>query len=111
MEELKRDILCNYKDFNCKLKAKPHLKLEGEEVVGNGPIREFFLCAIKILQDGIGKDRCHIIFFKREKDHIVLVHDQMLWCTGSFRAIGRIIGDSFIHNSPLLYGISPAVKR
>ena len=111
MEELKRDILSYYKDCSCKLNAKIRVKFEGEEGVGNGPIREFLLCAMKIAQDGIGGGKRHIIFFEGEKDHILPVHDQTLRCTGSFRAIGRIIGHSFIHNGPLLYGISPAVKR
>ena len=30
---------------------------------------------------------------------------------GAQGRLGRIIGHSFIHNGPLLYGISPAVKR
>ena len=104
MEELKSDILSNNKNFNCKLNAKPHVKF------GNGPVKEFFLPAIKIAQDGIGGGRRHIIFFEGEKDHIVSVHDQTRQCTGSFRAIREIIGHSFIHNGPLLYGIPPAVK-
>jgi hypothetical protein len=66
---------------------------------------------MKIAQDGIGGSRRPVIFFEGEKDHIVPIHNQTLRCTGSFRAIGRIIGHSFIHNGPLLYGLSPAVKR
>jgi hypothetical protein len=111
MEELKRDILSNYKNINCKLNAKPRVTFEGEEGVGSGPIREFLLCAMKIAQDGVGGSRRDIIFFEGEKDHLVPVHDRTLRSTGSFRAIGRIIGHSFIHNGPLLYGLSPAVKR
>ena len=110
MEELKRDILSNYKSGNCKLNAKPRVCFEGEGV-GGGPIREYFLCAMKIAQEGIGGGRRAIIFFEGEKDHLVPIHDQALRCTGSFNAIGRIIAHSFIHNGPLLYGISPAVKR
>ena len=49
MEKLKRDILGHYKDKGCKLTAKARVKFEG---VGNGPVREFLLCAMKIVQEG-----------------------------------------------------------
>ena len=111
LEELKKDILSHYKDSNCKLTAKPRVRFEGEEGVGSGPVREFLMCAMKIVQDGIGGARRHVIFFEGEEDHQIPLHDQALRCTGSFKAIGRIIGHSFIHVRPLLYGISPAVKR
>ena len=42
MEELKRDILSNYKSGNCKVNAKLRVRFEGEGV-GSGPIREYFL--------------------------------------------------------------------
>ena len=109
--DLKKDILSHYKDSNFKLTAKLCVRFEGEEGVGSGPIREFLMCAMKILQDGIGGSKRHVIFFEGEEDHRIPIHDQILRCTGSFKAIGRIIGHSFIHGGPLLYGISPAVKR
>jgi hypothetical protein len=84
---------------------------EGEVGVGSGPVREFLSCAMKIMQDGIGGNKRHVLFFEGEKDHLIPIHDQTLRCTGSFKAIGRIIGHSFLHGGPLLYGISPAVKR
>ena len=102
MEELKRDILSNYKSGNCKLNAKPRVRFEGEEGVGSGPIREYFLCAMKIAQEGIGGGRRAIIFFEGEKDHLVPVHDQALRCTGSFKAIRA-------DNCPLLYSQWPTV--
>jgi hypothetical protein len=111
MEELKKDILSYYKDSKCKLTAKPRVRFEGEEGVGCGPIREFLLCAMKVVQDGIGGSGRHTMFFEGEVDHLIPIHDQSLRCTGSFKAIGRIIGHSLIHGGPLLYGLSPAVKR
>jgi hypothetical protein len=111
IEELKKDILSHYKDSQCKLKAKPRVRFEGEEGVGSGPVREFLLCAMLIPQDGISGTRRPVIFFEGEEDHLVPIHDQTLRCTGSFKAIGRIIGHSFIHGGPVLYGLSPAVKR
>ena len=69
MEELKKDILSNYKDSSCRLNAKPRVRFEGEDGVGSGPVREFLLCAMKIAQEGIGGSRRHVIFFEGEKDH------------------------------------------
>ena len=111
IDELKKDILSHYKDSQCKLKAKPRVRFEGEEGVGSGPIREFLLCTMLIPQDGIGGIRKPVIFFEGEQDHLIPIHDQTLRCTGSFKAFGRIIGHSFIHGGPVLYGLSPAIKR
>lgn len=111
VEELKKDILGHYKDNSCNLKAKMRVRFEGEEGVGSGPIREFLLCAMKIVQEGIGGKSKPIIFFEGQEDHLVPVYDQSLMCTGSFKAIGRIIGHSLVHGGPLVYGLSPAVKQ
>lgn len=80
MEELKRDILSYYKDSKCKLTAKPRVKFEGEEGVGSGLVREFLLCAMNIVQDGIGGDRKSVIFFEGEENHRIPIHDQTLRC-------------------------------
>ena len=45
-EELKRDIFGLYKDPHRNLKARPKVRFEGEEGVGAGPVREFFVCAL-----------------------------------------------------------------
>ena len=111
IEELKKDIMGYYKDSQCKLIAKPRVRFEGEEGVGSGPVRKFLTCAMLIPQDGIGGTRKPVIFLEGEQDHLVPIHDQTLRCTGSFKAIGRIIGHSFLHGGPVLYGLSPAVKR
>jgi hypothetical protein len=39
------------------------------------------------------------------------VHDQSLRLTGTFKALGRIIGHSILHRGPGLHGLSPAVKH
>jgi hypothetical protein len=111
MEELKRDILGYYKDKTCKLTAKPRVRFEGEEGVGSGPVREFFLCSMKIVNEGIGGTGKPIIFFEGEEDHKLPIHDQSARSTGAFKAIGRIIGHSILQGGPLLYGLSPVVKR
>ena len=81
MEEFKRDILSHYKDSRVKFNVKPRVRFEGEEGVGNGPIREFFLCSMRIVCEGIGGNSRPIIFFEGEKDHLVPIHDLTLRCT------------------------------
>ena len=89
--------------------AKPRVKFEGKEGVGSGPVREFLLCAMKIVQEGIGGTGKPVIFVEGE-DHKVPIHDRSLRSTGAFKAIGRIIGHALLHGGPLLYGLSPVVK-
>ena len=108
-EELKKDILCCYKNPQVKLTAKPRVKFEGEAGVGSGPIREFLLSSMKLVEDGIEKEGKALLFFEGQENHKIPVHDQALRCTGAFRAIGRIIGHSLLHGGPVLYGLSPAV--
>ena len=110
IEELKRDILSCYKNNQCRLRAIPRVRFEGEEGLGSGPIREFLMCAMNIVQEGIDKHGKPLKFFEGEKEHKLPIHEQTLRCTGAFRAIGRIIGHSCLHGGPLLYDLSPAVK-
>lgn len=62
-EELKKDILSCYKSSSCSLTAVPRVRFEGEEGVGSGPVRELLLCAMKIVEEGIGKEGKPILFF------------------------------------------------
>ena len=111
MEELKKDILGCYKNPNVRLTAKPRVKFEGEEGLGSGPVREFLLCAIKIVEDGIEKYGKPLVFFEGEDNHKIPVHDHALRCTGAFLAIGRIIGHSILHSGPFVYGVSQAILQ
>ena len=108
-EELKKDILCCYKNSQVKLTAKPKVKFEGEAGMGSGPIREFLLSSMKLVEDGIEKEGKPLLFFEAEENHKIPLHDQALRCTGAFRAIGRIIGHSLLHGGPVLYGLSRAL--
>ena len=110
-EELKRDILSCYKQPNYKLKAPMHVRFEGEDGVGNGPIREFLLCAMTIAEEVIGTTEKPLLFFEGENDHKLPEHDQSLRCMGVYKAIGRVIGHSVLHRGPFIYGISSAVKQ
>ncbi len=74
LEELKKDILGCYKSPQVKLRAKLRVKFEGEEGVGSGPIREFLLCAMKIVEDGVEKCGKPFLFFEGEEDHKVPIH-------------------------------------
>ena len=108
-EELKRDVFVCYKSRKNKLKARPRVLFESEEGAGNGPVCEFLSCAMKIVEQGMKISSKPTIFFEGEKDHRLPVHDEALRITGSFQAIGRIIGHCALHNGPSLHGISPAV--
>ena len=52
-----------------------------------------------------------LLFFEGQPDHRLPVHDQSLRLTGTFKALGRIIGHSILHGGPGLYGLSPAIEH
>jgi len=110
--ELRRDIMGIYKNPKTKLTANPRVRFEDEDGVGCGPVREFFVNAIKIIDEGIhsssGKP---LIFLEGQADHRLPIHDQSLRLTGAFKAIGKMIGHSILHGGPGLYGLSPAAKH
>ena len=111
-EELKRDILGLYKDPQKNLKARPRVRFEGEEGVGSGPVREFFVCALGIAREGIGGGGTKpVVYFEGEADHLLPIHNQMLQQMGAFTCIGRIVGHSILHGGPGLFGLSPAAKH
>lgn len=94
-------------------RATPRVRFEGEEAVGDGPVWEFLTQAIKVAEElfpssGAGKP---ITFFEGEPDHRIPVHDSALRLTGSFKAVGRIIGHSVLHGGPGLTELSPAIKH
>ncbi len=53
----------------------------------------------------------HFYFLKEKRITRYQSIDQALRCTGAFRAIGRIIGHSILHEGPVIYGLSPAVVQ
>ena len=103
LEEIKKDILGCYKNPCIKLRAKPRVIFEGESGVGSSPVREFLLCSMKIVEDGIEKEGKPLLFFEGEEDYKVPVHNHALRCTGAFKAIGRIVGHSILHEGPVVY--------
>jgi len=110
-EELKNDILGLYKDPRKNLRVPPRVRFEGEEGVGAGPVREFFVCAMKILQEGIHGEGRPIFFFEGELDHLLPIHNQIGQQMGAYTAIGKIIGHSILHGGPGVYGLSPVAKH
>ena len=78
MEEIKKDILGCYKNPNCQLKAQ---RFEGEEGVGSGPVREFLLCAMKVPEEGIGKEGKPVISVEGEDDYKVSTAVKQYWAT------------------------------
>ena len=111
LEELKKDILGCYKNPCIKLRAKPRVTFEGESGVGSGPVREFLLCSMKIVEDGIEKEGKPLLFFEGEEDYKVPIHNHTLRCMGAFKSIRRIVGHSILHEGPVVYGLSKAVVQ
>lgn len=110
-EELKNDILGLYKDPRKNLKVPPRVRFEGEDRVGTGPVREFFVCATKILQEGILGEGRPILFLEGELDHLLPIHNQIVQQMGTYTSIGKIIGHSVLHGGPGVYGLSPVAKH
>lgn len=108
--ELRKDIIGVYKNSKTSLRAIPRVRFEEEDGVGSGPVREFLMNAVKIVEEGIPSSGKHLLFLEGERDHRVPVHDQSLRLTGAFKALGRIIGHSILHGGPGVYGLSPAIK-
>lgn len=112
INELRGDIMGIYKNPKTKLNVNPRVRFEGEDGVGCGPVREFFVNAIKIIDEGIhsscGKP---VVFLEGEADHRLPIHDQALRLTGAFKAVGKMIGHSILHGGPGLHGLSPAAKH
>ena len=110
--ELRGDIMGIYKNPRMRLTVTPRVRFEGEDGVGCGPVREFFVNIIKIIAEGIhsssGKP---LVFLEGEADHRLPIHDQALRLTGAFKALGKMIGHSILHGGPGLHGLSPAVKH
>lgn len=112
--ELRRDIISIYKKPDLKLCAVPRVRFEEEDGVGSGPVREFLVLAMEVVDEGIpsGSGRSKpLIFFEGQPDHRLPIHDQSLRLTGTFKALGRIIGHSILHGGPGIHGLSPAVKH
>lgn len=110
-EELKSDLLSLYKDPRKNLRALPKVCFEGEQGLGVGPVREFFVYALEIPQEGIQGEGRPMLFFEGECDHLLPVHNQIVQQMGAFTCIGRIIGQSILHGGPGLHGLSPVAKH
>ena len=109
--ELRKEIMGIYKNLNTNFKVTPKIRFEEEEGVGSGPLREYFVETIRVLDEGIpsstGKP---LLFLEGQSDHRIPTHDHSLRLTGAYRAMGRIIGHSILHGGSGLHGLSPAVK-
>ena len=60
-----------------------------------------------IQSSGSGKP---LLFFEGKSDHPLPIHGQSLRLTGSFKAVGRIIGHYILHGGPGIHGLSPAAN-
>ena len=64
-----------------------------------------------MVEDGIGSTNKPIIYFEGQVDQKVPIHNPALRQTGTYRAIGRILGHSFLHDGPSLCGLAEPVKH
>jgi len=51
--ELRREIMGVYKNPNVNLKLAPRIRFEEEEGVGSGPVREYFIESIRVVDEEI----------------------------------------------------------
>lgn len=110
-EQLRKDILGIYKNPKTNLRVGLKVRFEDEEAVGSGPVREYLSIAINILDEGISSNsNKKLLFFEGQVDHRLPVHNQSLRATGTFKALGKMLGHSIIHGGPGLHGVSEAVK-
>lgn len=107
--DMRSDILSYYKNPSTRFRAPLKIRFDGEDGVGIGPVREFFVEALAIVEEGIGNPR--VLMFEGESNHKVPVHSPPMRQTGAYKAAGKIIGHSILHGGPGLYGLSPAVKH
>ena len=110
--EFRREVIGVYKRPDLDLRANLRVRFDEEEALGSGPVREFLVNAIKVVDEGIPNSHGKpLIFFEGKEDHRLPLHDQSLRLMGSFKAVGHIIGHSILHGGPGLAGLSPAVKH
>ena len=106
------DVLAIYKAPNSKLLSPFSVKFENETSVGGGPVREFFSLLMSMIMNGFlleGENKPLTLVFEGEADHKVPVANSLLRSIGFYKSIGRMIGHSFLHGGPPVFGLSSAV--
>lgn len=108
-DQLKKDVIGVYENPSTKLRVGLKVCFEEEDAVGSGPVREFLTIAVNILDEGISSSGSKkLLFFEGHTDHRIPVHNQSLRVTGTYKALGKMLGHSILHEG--LHGLSPAVK-
>ena len=110
-DQLKKDVIGVYKNPSTNLRVGLKICFEEEDAVGSGPVREFLTIAVNILDEGISSSGSKkLLFFEGQTDHRIPVHNQSLRVTGTYKALGKMLGHSILHGGPGLHGLSPAAK-
>ena len=102
------DVLAIYKAPYSKLLSPFSVKFENETSVGGGPVREFFSLSMSMIMNGFlleGENKPLTLVFEGEADHKVPVANSLLRSTGFYKSIGRMIGHSFLHGGPPVFGL------
>lgn len=111
IEQLKKDVFGIYKNPKTNLRVELVVRFEEENAVGSGPVREYLSIVTNILDEGMYSSGSKtLLFFEGQVDHRLPVHNQSLRATGTFKALGKMLGHSLLHGGPGLYGMSQAIK-
>ena len=94
-------VVVNWVETFMGVYEKPDLKLCAIPKVKKMDRSDNFWCWLcRVADEGIpstsGRSK-PLLFFEGQPDHRLPVHDQSLWLTGTFKALGRIIGHSILH--------------
>ncbi|XP_063063637.1 uncharacterized protein LOC134456162 [Engraulis encrasicolus] len=109
-----RDILGFYKSPEVDWARPLHCSLAGDPAVGIGVQRHFLNLAVEKLQQGfhVHSDMTNVtLLFEGEDDHLLPSTSESIIDIDLFIVAGRIIGHSFLHGGPPLYGLSEAVVQ
>ncbi|KAL2098316.1 hypothetical protein ACEWY4_007523 [Coilia grayii] len=110
-EEREQQLLAFYKqqqEWACPLNCT----LTGDSAVGEGVMRYFMTTMISKLQFGFSQGlggMGRTLLFEGEADHLVPAASEAPIESNLFRVAGRMLGHSFLHNGPIVTGLSPAV--
>ncbi|XP_076849279.1 uncharacterized protein LOC143497276 isoform X2 [Brachyhypopomus gauderio] len=113
-QDREREILTFYKRHEICWARPFSVILRGDSAIGDGVVRHFLSFVMSRVQFGfdLNLDGCgRTLFFIGQEDHLVPSTSRILLDSDLFRAVGRMIGHSFIHGGPLITGLSRSMFR
>jgi hypothetical protein len=104
-QEFASDVLSIYNKPNPRFKSDIRVHFDNENGLGEGPVRECFSMPMGLIQNGfpIDSDQNKMtLIFEGQEDHTLPRPDAILWRSGFYRSVGRMIAHSFLHRGPPL---------